>query len=125
MASYSGMFFGYREALFSAARGRISLGWLELQGRIPYTLDVFADDAGDSYSAMETFGGQSLILWAQVWDKAAIIQWSYDGTTYQDEKEIDPDKNLGTFLRRMAMRGFRIKNKAAGQISRYQVVAFR
>lgn len=124
MAHYYGLFYGYREWLGSRI-GRLMLELWELDGKIPHTLEVFEGDAGDAWSAMYSFGGQSVIVLVMAWDASALFELSEDGSTYLDETEVDPDKEMGGFVRRFAARGFRVKNKTAGLTARYQFVAFR
>lgn len=124
MAHYYGVFYGYREyPKVAVVVGR--LGILGMLDRVPHAYDVFRDSAADAYGAMLPFTDQSIYIIAQVWGQKALIQFSYDGTTYEEELEIDPEKNLGSMIRKFAGRGFRIKNKDAGSIARYQVMAFR
>jgi len=124
MAHYYGVFFGYREYPKVAVVGRL-VGVLGTMDRVPHAYDVFRDNAPDAYGAMLPFSDQSIYIIAQVWQQKAVIQLSYDGATYQDELEIDPDKRFGSVIRKFAGRGFRIKNKDAGSTARYQVMAFR
>jgi len=124
MAQYYGVFYGYREYPKVAVVGRL-VGVLGRLDRVPHAYDVFRDSAADAYGAMITFTDQSIYVIAEVWQQKAVIQLSYDGQTYQDELEIDPDKDFGAMIRNFAGRGFRIKNKDAGSIARYQVLAFR
>ncbi len=124
MAHYSGIFYGYREYPTVAVVGRL-VGVLGFLDRVPQAYDVFRDTAPDAYGAMLPFTDQSIYIIGQVWDQKALIQLSYDGATYQDELEIDPEKNFGSIIRKFAGRGFRIKNKDAGSTARYQVMAFR
>ena len=125
MADYQGMFYGYRQGGIPAV-GRVQLGPWELDGKTPYTMQVFSGNAPDAYAAMQTFAiGQTQMLLLQVWDNEGIFQMSRDGDTYEDELEMAPEKNLGSWFHRMAAYGFRIKSKQAGMTARYQVIAFR
>ena len=124
MAHYYGVFYGYRELPKVGVFGRL-IGYLGTTDRVPHAYDVFRDNAPDDYGAMLPFTDQSIYILAQVWDQKALIELSYDGETYEEELEIDPDKNLGSMIREFAGRGFRIKNKDAGATARYQVMAFR
>ena len=124
MAQYYGLFYGYREWV-TGRIGRLMLELWELEGKIPHTLEVFEGDAADAWSAMYPFAGQSVIVLAMAWDAGCMFQLSQDGTSYLDETEVDPDKEMGGFIRRFAARGFRVKNKTAGLTARYQFVAFR
>lgn len=122
--NYSGMFYGYREWVFGRI-GRIMLEIWELAGKVPHTLEVFSGQAADAYGNMVTFGGQSAIILVLTWDATANFQLSPDGSAYLDEFQVDPDKDMGGFIRRFAARGFRVKNRTPGLISRYELVAFR
>jgi len=125
MAHYVGLFYGYRESVISGWIGRIALPLWELDGPVPSQMRVYTGNAPDAYGAMITFPWQSEILLLQVWDKTAIFQVSKDGVTYEEEKEVDPDKYFGSWFHRYAAYGFRVKNKTAGQVARYQVIPFR
>jgi len=124
MAHYYGVFYGYREFPIVPVTGRL-VGHLAILERVPSAYDVFRDSAADDYGAMLPFTDQSIYILAQVWQQKALIQLSYDGTTYEEELEIDPEKEFGSIIRKFAGRGFRIKNKDAGAIARYQFLAFR
>jgi len=124
MAHYYGVFYGIRELPKVGLLGRV-VGYLGMLDRVPFAYDVFRDSAADDYGAMLPFTDQSIYILAQVWQQKALIQLSYDGRTYEDELEIDPEKNFGSMIRKFAGRGFRIKNKGAGATARYQVMAFR
>lgn len=118
-----GSFFGYREAIIPTV-GRVQLPIFELLGPVPSKMKVYRDNAPDGYGEMIAFPWQSLLMLVQVWNNKAMFKLSADGDTYQDEKEIDPEKNLGSWFRRYAARGIAIENKEAGSTARYQIVAF-
>ena len=120
----SGSFFGYRELEAEAAVGRVQLPIWELGGPVPHNMKVYQGEADDDYGEMVSFPWQTIILLVQVWDNNAIFKLSDDGETYQDEREIDPAKNLGSWFRRYAARGIAIKNKETGLTARYQIVPF-
>ena len=128
MADLSGSFFGYRE-FEPGLIGRITLDLWELPGKVPHEMKVYPGggwgDAPDAYGDMVTFPWQSIIVLIMAKDNNALFQLSSDGVNYQDEGEIDPKINLGAWFHRYAAYGFRIKNKSAGLVSRYQVMAFR
>lgn len=125
MASYRGMFYGYREYVLRVG-GRVQLPLWELDGRIPIRNVTYSGTATDAYPAITTFAGleQSEAILIQTWDNALDFKLSDDGVLYQDENEVDPDKNLGSWFHRVSARGFAIKNKSAGSNARYQVVVF-
>jgi len=124
MADYTGQFFGYREFIPSLI-GRITLPLWELPGEVPHELKVYKGDAPDDYGDMVTFPWQTIIVLIMVKDNNAEFQLSSDGVDYQDEGEIDPKINLGSWFHRYAGRGFRIKNRSPGLVSKYQVIAYR
>lgn len=125
---YAGSFFGYRALapLPAAAGGRVQLPILELMGKIPTRNTTYDGNALDAYPAITVFPNrnQSEAIWVQTWDEALTFRLSADGVTYQDEVEVDPDENLGSWFRRVAARGFAVKNETAGDVARYQIVAF-
>ena len=124
MADFTGEFFGYRE-FEPGLTGRIMLALWELPGKVPQAMKVYSGDAPDDYGAMITFPWQSEILLIMVKDNNALFQLSADGSNYEDEGEVDPKINLGSWFHRYAARGLRIKNQSAGLVSKYQVIAFR
>lgn len=119
-----GSFWGYRELLLKIVGGRVTLPLWELEGIVPHAMQVFKGDAPDEYAAIQTFSKKSAILLLQVWQNPGIFQLSYDGVEYQDEVEVDPEKNLGSWFHRYEAKGFRVKNKAAGSVAKYQVIPF-
>ena len=124
MADFTGEYFGYRE-FEPGLIGRITLDLWELPGKVPHEMKVYSGDAPDSYGSMITFPWQTIIVLLMVKDNNAEFELSSDGVDYQDEGEIDPKLNLGAWFHRYGAYGFRIKNKSAGLVSRYQVIAFR
>ena len=125
MASYTGMFYGYREYVLIGG-GRIMLPIWELDGPIPTRNVTYNGNAADAYPAMTQFTNleQSEIIWVQTWDNALMFKLSPDAVNYQDELEVDPGKSLGSWYHRASARGFALKNKSAGSVARYQLVAF-
>lgn len=97
----------------------------ELDGPVPSRMRVYTGNAPDAYGAMTAFDWQTEILLLQAYEKTLIFQLSKDGATYEDEKEIDPEKDFGSWFHRFAAYGFRVKNKTAGQTGRYQVIAYK
>jgi len=120
-----GTFYGYRGRLAAPVVGRVSLGMWELAGRIPTTNTTYDGNALDIYPVITVLRPASELLLIQTWDESLAVMLSQDGVTYQDEIEIDPDKNLGSWFRRYSARGFTVKNKTPGSIARYQIVVFR
>jgi len=123
MSSYVGSFYNYRMARYIPV-GRVQLDIWELDGKIPHNMKVWRGTAGDAYGAMQSFTFQSVIVLLQSWNNTAVFQLSNDGSTYQDEIEVDINKNLGSWFHRFAGKGFRVKNKQAGAPAYYQVIAF-
>ncbi len=128
MLHSGGSFYGYRAPAppLSVAVGRVALSILELDGEIPTRNITYDGNALDAYPAITQFPNleQSAIIWVQTWDEALTFKASADGVNYQDEMEIDPDKNLGSWLQRTSARGFAVKNLTPGDTARYQVVVF-
>lgn len=126
MANFRGMFFGYREIVVLLRPGRIQLPIWELDGKIPTRNITYSGNAADAYPAITQFPNleQSEIIWVQTWDEALMFKLSADGVNYQDEIEVDPDKNLGAWFHRVSARGMALKNKSAGSVARYQIVVF-
>lgn len=123
MAAHLGVLWSYRIGVIKGG-GRVQLGVWELEGPIPSAMEVLDGNAPDAYGAMQTFTKQTKILLLQVWDNPGVFQLSADGSTYEDEVEVDPDKNLGSWYHRYAARGFRVKNKTGAAVARYQVIPF-
>ena len=98
----------------------------ELDGRIPTRSLTYSGNAADAFPAMTPFPRleQSEVILVQTWDNPLIFKLSQDGVSYQDEQEVDPDKNLGSWFHRVSMRGFAVKNQTPGDVARYQIVAF-
>ena len=126
MAIAGGAFFGYRELgpAGAAAVGRVQLGIWELEGKIPTSNVTYSGNALDNYPLITLFRRPSEILLIQTWDERLTVKLSQDGVAYQDEFEIHPDKNFGSWLRRYSARGFALKNTTPGVTARYQFVAF-
>lgn len=118
-------FLGYRELEIEVAAGRVMLPLFELDGPVPHQMKVYKGDAPDSYGDMTVFPWQTEIVLLQVWSSKGVFQLSSDGAGYEDEKELDPEKNLGSWFRRYAARGFRVKSKTPGSTARYQVIIYR
>jgi len=125
MANFRGIFYGYREYVFPVS-GRVQLPLWELDGRIPTRNSVYSGNAADAYPAMIQFPNleQSVMIWVQTWDEALMFKLSADGVGYEDEEEVAPDKNLGSWFHRASARGMAIRNESAGSTARYQVVVF-
>lgn len=126
MATHRGMFFGYRGIVLLLRPGRVQLPVWELDGRIPTRSITYAGNAADAYPAMIQFPrlDQSEAIWVQTWDEALMFKLSADGVNYQDEEEVAPDKNLGSWFHRASARGIALKNQTAGSVARYQIVVF-
>lgn len=118
-------FYGYRElAPLSGAVGRVQLGLWEIAGKIPTSNETHDGNALDNYPVITLLRQASEILLIQTWDEGLCVKLSQDGLTYQDELEIDPDLDFGSWLHRYSARGFTVKNKTPGSTARYQIVAF-
>jgi len=108
------------------AGGRVQLPLPEVVGRMPGRNVTYSGNALDAYPAMTQFPNleQSAAILVQTWGNALTFKLSPDGVNYQDEEEVDPDKNLGSWFHRGSARGIAVKNKSAGLVARYQVVVF-
>jgi len=108
------------------AGGRVRLPISEVAGRMPGRNVTYSGNALDAYPAMTQFPNleQSAAILIQTWGNALTFKLSPDGVNYQDEEEVDPDKNLGSWFHRGSARGITVKNKTAGLVARYQIVVF-
>jgi hypothetical protein len=85
---------------------------------------VLTGNAPDSYGSGEVFGAGVVTKFIDitVWDQSVFISFSYDGVTFGDDFEVDyedPPLQLP-----FACSAFRIRNRTAGLIARYQVAGF-
>jgi len=120
-----GAYFGYRGMIRAGGSvGRVQLGIWEMEGKIPTGNVTYDGNALDNYPVITLFRRPSEILLIQTWDERLTVKLSQDGVAYQDEFEIDPDLNFGSWLHRYSARGFALKNTTPGVTARYQVVAF-
>lgn len=126
MAAYVGVFYGYRGYVLVGGGGRIQFPLWEMMGKIPTRNSTYQGNAADAYGVMTQFTRleQSEVIWVQTWDESLMFKLSTDGVNYQDEAEVDPDLNLGSWFHRASARGFAIRNKTPGSVARYQLVAF-
>lgn len=81
-------------------------------------MDVKSGDAGDDWSAAILLDFATRLLLLECWDNALLVVISYDGITFQDEFEVDPDRPLVIPFQAQAVK---VKNKEATKTSRYQV----
>lgn len=81
-------------------------------------MDVKAGNAADAWSAALPFDFPTWLISAECWDNALDIRVTYDGTTYFDAFEVDPDR---PFVFPFQAQASQVKNNAAGSTSRYQV----
>lgn len=94
-----------------------------------FRYDVNAGDAGDTIATAgdmifeyEGVAGLTRIIEVSTWDQPAMFSMSYDGTTFGKEIEIDQDDPPIQIPH--AARTVRIRNKIAGNVSRYQIIGF-
>lgn len=94
-----------------------------------FRYDVHAGTAGDTIATagdmiFEWAGepGLTRIIEVSVWDQPAMFSMSYDGAIFGKEMEIDQDDPPIQIPH--AGRTVRIRNKIAGNNSRYQIVGF-
>jgi hypothetical protein len=89
---------------------------------IPFSVnDTKSGNAPDTYETPLTFDQDCGEVDVFIFDNAALIQRSTDGTTWQDEIEI-PANTMYSFS--ATTRAIRIKNKTAGSTARYQIVGW-
>lgn len=90
--------------------------------------DVATGNAPDAYGAAITFvdqygaAGVSRLVDITIWDNAVELTLSYDAVTFGDDYEVDSDDQPVQLPQ--AVRAFKIRNKTAGNVGRYQVSAF-
>ena len=90
-----------------------------MAGRAASKADVKSGTAADAWSAAIEFDFPTLWISMECWTESLDIALSYDGSTFQDTIEIDPDRPL---LLPFQAVSFRVKNAEAGKNSRYQVI---
>ena len=82
------------------------------------TIDVKSGaDAGNAWSADMDFDRVTRMVSLECWDEAMDVVLSNDGTTFGDSFEIDPTRPL---VLPFAAFTHRVKNKAVGDVARYQ-----
>lgn len=121
MAHFAGAFVGYRG--WRPPLGRIGLPLEEWEKRIPSSMQVFQASAPDSYAAIQTFTHPCSVILLWAYTNAVTFQFSYDGTTWQDEIDSDPNRRRGgAYYMQYQAVGFRVKNTAPGAVGRYQII---
>lgn len=121
MALYGGVFVGYRG--WRPPLGRIALPLEEWEKRIPSAMQVFKGTAPDAYGAIQTFSNPSWVILAWAYTNSVTFQLTYDGVTWQDEIESDPNAARGgAYYMDYQAVGFRAKNTAPGATGRYQLI---
>lgn len=85
-------------------------------------MDVKAGTAADAWSAAIDFDYDTWLVSVESWDQSLDVALSYDGTTWQDTFEVDPDR---PFVFPFQAASTRVKNNTAGQNSRYQAAGLR
>ena len=125
MAIAGGAYFGYRGlGAAGVLVGRLQLSLWEMEGKIPTGNVTYDGNALDNYPLITVLRPASELLLIQTWDESLAVMLSQDGVTYQDEFEIHPDKNWGSWFHRYSAKGFTVKNMTPGATARYQIVAF-
>ncbi len=82
------------------------------------TMDVKSGaDAGNAWSADKNFDTVTRLVTLECWDEAMDVMLSNDGANWSDSFEIDPSRPL---VLPFAAFTHRVKNKAVGDIARYQ-----
>lgn len=87
-----------------------------------FRYDVKSGNAPDNYGTPIDFDGTSKFIHIVIWDNPCYIQFSYDGVTFGDDFEIDPDDPPVELP--FACRSFVIKNVTPLSIARFQVTSF-
>ena len=83
-----------------------------------------AGNAPDAYGAAITFTNPSRILEVTIWDQPAVLSLSYDGVTFGNDIEKDPGAEGFPYQIFYQCKAFKIKNKVAGNVARYQVIGW-
>lgn len=90
---------------------------------VAYRYEVFAGNAPDAFAAHALAALPiTQMLEITCWDNPCVIELSYDNVTFGGDIEID--NSDPPILLPFAMKSFKIKNKTAGLVSRYQIVGF-
>lgn len=93
-----------------------------------YDYDVIKGVAPDAYGPILAFTDalgnprSSKFIEVKTWDNPCYVRWSYDGTTFGDDYEKDPDDQ--PLLIPHSAKAFEIMNVTATVIARYQVTAW-
>lgn len=93
----------------------------------PYKISIHTGNAPDGpfgAGVPFAFGGaamKSTFLQYNVWDASAYVQWELTPGVFSPSIELD--NNWQPILVPFAALGFRIINKQAGVIARYQIIA--
>lgn len=82
-----------------------------------YKYQALNGTAADAYSALEKYDISPRMALLYVFDNPLILQFTYDGINYVDERRFD----VGRFLIEVSV-GYRVKNATAGLNSRYQIL---
>lgn len=87
--------------------------------------DVMTGDALDALQTLN-FSFSSRFVTIMVWDLPVIIKLSYNGITYGQDIEYDP-LNMALPIPPLPfqLKSIQIRNKTAGQVGRYQVIAYK
>jgi len=88
---------------------------------IPDTNDTLIGNAPDDYGAAIALASISQTIDFYIFDNAALVKLSYDGTTWGDEFEIPADTIVSIDVN---VHSFNIKNKTAASVARYSVVGW-
>jgi len=83
--------------------------------------DTKTGSAPDAYAGPITFDQRVSRVDIWIWDNAAIVKGSFDGTNFDDEIEIPANVAVSIDVCWLA---FDIKNKTAGAVARYQVIGW-
>ena len=92
-----------------------------IQKDIPDTNDTLTGDAPDSYGDAIDLASICQTIDFYIFDNAAMVKVSYDGTNWGDEFEIPADIIVSIDVN---VHSFNIKNKTAASVARYSVVGW-
>lgn len=81
-------------------------------------MDVKAGDAGDNWSADIAFDFSTWIISSECWANPLDMRLTYDGTTYYDSFEVDPDRPI---VFPFEARKCQVKNNQETSTARYQI----
>ncbi len=85
--------------------------------------EQFSGNATDTYGATIAFSGRTKQVDITAWDNNLEITASYDGAASHFEGDIEIPSGT-TFPTPLACEGIRVRNRTAGQVARYEIIAW-